>query len=112
MRHLGFFRIPDKLIVTKKDDVHNVMALLKLIPYKVEHNFMARHIECGGLSPLFEDVPKGVEPPNYSIEVTKIIVDGEPDYILKLTQVAEAWDANLTIWEEENGKTTLTSASA
>ncbi len=79
---IGKITVDEHYLRDKPEDIVEAFCLMKFLVVRAEMMFHRRHIEYIGISPMFEEVPDGAEPPWYELifhldEDGKLSVDVE-----------------------------------
>ena len=67
--NIGCFYLRTDMIVESPDTVAEIFSLMNFVPVKVEQQFARMGFYCCGMSPLFEKIEPGSDPPEYRINV-------------------------------------------
>lgn len=80
-RQLGKFFVPEDLVRNNPEIVAKAFKDMQLVAVRAEVIFIAKEIEYAGISPKFEEIPKGMCVPNYCVDIFSTQDEGkEPEY--------------------------------
>lgn len=78
-RKLGKFYI-DSGLLNETELLHKAFGKIQFVPYKAEYRYDIMALELIGLSPMFDELPEGVEVPLYQMAM----VDGDDPHVAML----------------------------
>lgn len=76
-QQLGKFFVPEDLIRNNPEIVAEAFKDMQFVPVRAEMHFIHNEIEYAGISPKFEETPKGMCVPNYCVDIFSTQDEGE-----------------------------------
>lgn len=82
-RCYGKFELATILVDKDINLIADVFSKMKLVAFRVEHNYMVDRFMYEGWSPLFRELECGQIIPTYKIIITRKSKDEEPDVVVE-----------------------------